>query len=155
MDDIKSWGLILVFVSAGCMIYYFLLPSGSVSKTAKAVLSSLVFGVICMPLFSVIISVPDMSFEFSSAPDMEDFDGFVLSQARKATESIIEECIKKYTDEEYKTEIFIDISDDSFINISKVNIIFQVRPAHEKDIRQELYDKLGIMPDIFTEKVNE
>lgn len=145
----------LVFVSAGCMIYYFLLPAGNVSKTAKTVLSAMVFGIICMPLFSAILSISDMSFSFSAAPDMENLDDLLVSQAKKATENIISECVKKYTDEEYKTEIFIDISDDSYINISKVIIIFSVRPAHEKDIRQELYDKLGIMPDIFTEKVNE
>ncbi len=145
----------LVFVSAGCMIYYFLLPAGNVSKTAKTVLSAMVFGIICMPLFSAVLSISDMSFSFSAAPDMENLDDLLVSQAKKATENIISECVKKYTDEEYKTEIFIDISDDSYINISKVIIIFSVRPAHEKDIRQELYDKLGIMPDIFTEKVNE
>lgn len=155
VDSVRNWGLMLVFVSAGCMIYYFLLPSGSVSKTAKTVLSAVVMGIICMPVFEVIISADDFSFDFSAAPAPQSFNELLTESAEEAVNSVISQTVKKYTDIEYKTEITIDISEDQYINISSVNIIFSVRPAHERDIRQELYEKLGIMPDIFTERVNE
>ena len=48
MEEIKNWGLMLLFVSAGCMIYYFLLPSGNVSKTAKTAVSAIILGVISL-----------------------------------------------------------------------------------------------------------
>ncbi len=155
MDEIKNWGLMLVFVSAGCMIYYFLLPSGSVSKTVKSVLSVIILGVICMPVFNVLFSLSDFSFDFSEAPEMENFDEMIKESAEKAVENIIHETVTKYTSQEYKTEIIIDITEDDSINIKKVNIIFNKRPAHEKDIREELKEKLNIMPDISTEKVYE
>lgn len=155
MDEIKNWGLMLVFVSAGCMIYYFLLPSGSVSKTAKSVLSVIILGVVCMPFFTALFSLPDASFDFSKAPEPENFDDMLISSAEKAVNNIIHDTVTKYTAEEYNTEIIIDISEDGSINIKQVNIIFNKRPSHEKDIRQELFDKLNIMPDIFTESINE
>lgn len=155
MEEIKNWGLMLVFVSAGCMIYYFLLPSGSVSKTAKTVLSVVVFCVISMPLFSAFFSLPDGEFDFSEPPEMADYNDILLSSVKKAVEDIVDDTVKKYTSQEYKMQSDIDISQDGSINIKQVNIIFSERPVHEKDIREELSEKLNIMPDIYAEKVYE
>ncbi len=155
MEEIKNWGLMLLFVSAGCMIYYFLLPSGNVSKTAKTAVSAIILGVICLPVFSFGEKIGSFSFEEREMPETQSFDEMIISSAKKAVENIIDETLLQSGEYEYKTEVFIDKNEDGSINISKVNIIFTNRPENEKEIREELKEKLGIMPDIFTEKVYE
>ena len=88
-------------------------------------------------------------------PETQSFDEMIISSAKKAVENIIDETLLQAGEYEYKTEVFIDKNEDGSINISKVNIIFTNRPENEKEIREELKEKLGIMPDIFTEKVYE
>ncbi len=155
MEEIKNWGLMLLFVSAGCMIYYFLLPSGSVSKTAKTAVSAIILGVICLPVFGFGEYSGSFSFEENDPPRTESFDEMIIESAKTAVENIIDETLSAFGELEYRTEVFIDKNDDGSININRVNIIFARRPDNEREIREQLKEKLGIMPDIFTEKVYE
>ena len=54
METVKQFALLLLFVSAACCIYYFLLPGGSVSATAKKLLSVFFLFCVTVPLFSVL-----------------------------------------------------------------------------------------------------
>lgn len=155
MEELKNWGIMLIFISSGTLIYCFLLPSGNISKTAKTVLSICVLSLVCMPMFGVFSSFSDMDTVFYEPPEIEDYGDIYIESAKNATENLIKEIVRKYTSVPYKTEIFIDKTEDSSINIEYVGITFSAKPQHEKDMREALYDALLIIPDIKVELVSE
>lgn len=152
MEKIKEWGLLLLFVCAGSLIYCFLLPSGNISKTVKSVISVIVLSSVCIPLTAATGKgniLPDFSENSPEIPDM--YDSYV-STARAAVEMVIAETVKKFTNVSYETDIIIDKSEDGSINIGYIGIIFSAAPGHQGDLRDALYENLGIMPDIRVEK---
>ncbi len=155
MENLKSWGILLLFVSAGSLVYCFILPSGSISKTAKSVLSVCVLSCVCFPLFGVFSAFTDYEINFSSVPDIKEYDDIYIDSVRTAAQELIEEIIRKYTFVPYKTEIFIDKTDDGSINIEYVGITFSAKPQYEKEMREALYDALLTVPDIKVEYVSE
>ena len=155
MPEIKAWGLMLLFISAGSLIYCFLLPSGSISKTAKSVVSITVLSAVFFPLFGAFSDFSALVPEFDSELQTEGFEDYALNEARRAVEEVIDEVIKKYTSVPHKTEIFIDKTEDSGINIEYVGVIFSAEPQQKEELRQALFEALGIMPDIKVEYVSE
>lgn len=155
MEELKKWGIMLIFISAGTLIYCFLLPSGSVSKTAKTVLSICVLSAVCLPLFGVFSAFSGGEISFSEAPEIDEFEDIFVESAKAATENLIKETVRKYTAVPYETEIFIDKTKDGSINIEYVGITFSAKPQHEKEMREALYDALLIIPDIKVEYVSE
>lgn len=155
MEELKNWGIMLIFVSSGTLIYCFLLPSGGVSKTAKSVLSVLVLFCVLFPMFGVYDAFSQGNINFLDAPEIEEYDDLYISSARAATESVIKETVRKYTTVPYKTEIFIDKTEDGSINIEYVGITFSAEPQKETELREALYDALLIIPDIKVEYVSE
>lgn len=155
MENLKSWGILLLFISAGSLIYCFLLPSGGISKTAKAVLSVCVLSCVCFPLFGVFSSFTDGKISFSPVVQIEDYEDIYITSARASAEALVKEIIRKYTTVPYKTEIFIDKTDDGSINIEYVGITFSAKPQHEKEMREALYNALLIVPDIKVEYISE
>lgn len=151
MEDLKSWGLLLLFVSAGSLIYCFLLPSGSVSKMAKSVISIAFVCVAFMPLTSLAQLITDTDFSFSEVLPSEDFRPYVEQSARQETEKIISGCVRKYTSVPYETEIFINIGEDLGIRIEYIRLVFSAKPQFEDDIVQAIYSQLGIIPDVRVE----
>lgn len=155
MEDIKYWALMMIFISAGSLIYCFLLPSGNVSKTAKSIISLVVLSSVCFPVFGVFSSFESKDFSFSEAPSIYSFDDVLISTVKKETESIIYGTVIKYTNVPYETEIFIDKTEDDSINIEYVGITFSAKPQREKEMREELFEQLSLMPDIKVEYVSE
>ncbi len=155
MEELKNWGLLMLFVSAGSLIYCFLLPSGSVSRIAKAVISITVMVAVFLPLFDVFESFSDLDFSFGTPPESEDFGDYFEEQGKAAVEAIIKDTVRKFTNVPYKTEIFIDKTDDMSINIEYVGITFSAKPEFEKEMRDALFEALGIIPDIRVEYVIE
>ncbi|MBR3767476.1 MAG: hypothetical protein IKL10_04455 [Clostridia bacterium] len=155
MENIKNWGLMLLFISAGSLIYCFLLPSGNVSKVAKSIVSVLVLSMVCMPVFGVFSSFESSDFKFSEPPEIKDFSDTLIDSAKKAVENTVHEEVKKYTNVPYKTEIFIDKKEDGSINIEYIGLTFSAKPQREKEMREALFDALSLMPDIKVEYVNE
>lgn len=151
MEAIKNWGLMLLFVSAGSIIYCFLLPSGNISKTAKSVMSVVILSCICMPVFGVFTAFRGSDFSFSQPPEVSEPEDAVKKQAENAVNTVIREIIRKYTTVPYETEIFIDKTEDNSINIEYIGIIFSAKPQNEKEIREALYDAFSLMPDIRVE----
>lgn len=155
MEELKNWGIMLIFISSGTLIYCFLLPAGNVSKTAKTVLSICVLSCVLLPLFGVYNAFTDANISFSDIPEIEDYDDIYIESARTATENVIKETVRKYTSVPYETEIFIDKTEDGSINIEYVEITFSAKPQHESELREALYDALLIIPDIKVEYVSE
>lgn len=152
MESFKEWGLLLLFVSAGSLIYCFLLPSGNISKTVKSVISVVVLSSVCIPLTSVtgrLSIVPDFA---EALPDIPDYADEYVEYARLAAEKIIADTVKKYTNVSYETDIIIDKTEDGSIDIGYIGIVFSAVPGKQKELRAALYDALGVMPDIRVEK---
>ena len=151
MENLKNWGLALLFLSAGSLIYCFLLPSGSVSKTAKAVISVVLMSLIFMPLFSVFSSSDLEDFISPGEYETENYDSFIEESVRAAAEKVIRETVRKFTSVPYKTEIFINKTEDGNINIEYAGIIFEAKPQFEEKLSEALYEALGLIPDIRVE----
>ena len=148
MEDIKSWGLLLIFVSMGSLIYCFLLPSGAVSKTAKSVISIVLMSLVFFPLFSAVGNIPEYDFDLSDSIESEDYNYLIKEQVKTATEEVIRDTVRKFTYVPYKTEIFVNINPDNSIHIEYVGITFSAKPQYEAELTDALYTALGIIPHI-------
>ena len=148
MEELKSWGGLMLFVSAGSLIYCFLLPLGSVSKIAKSVISIVFICAAFMPVADIAKLFPDVDFPSREEAQTADFSAYVEDAARSEIEKIIHDCVRKHTFVPYETEIFINIDEDFGIRIEYVRLIFSAAPQYEENIREELTQKIGIIPDI-------
>ena len=117
MAELKNWGLLLLFLSAGSLIYCFLLPSGTVSKTAKSVISVVLMSLVFLPLFSAFGNMNSDDFGLSGEYETENYDYFLEESVRTAAEEVIRTTVRKFTAVPYKTEIFINKTEDGSINI--------------------------------------
>lgn len=155
MEELKNWGLLLLFLSAGSLIYCFLLPSGTVSKTAKSVISVVLMSLVFLPLFSAFGNMNSDDFGLSGEYETENYDYFLEESVRTAAEEVIRTTVRKFTAVPYKTEIFINKTEDGGINIEYAGITFEARPQYEEKLRDALYEALGIIPDIRVELTDE
>ena len=155
MEELKEWGLLLLFLSAGSLIYCFLLPSGSVSKAAKSVISVVIMSLIFIPLFSALGSFDSEEFILSGEYETENYDSYLEEGVRTAVEEVIRNTVRKFTAVPYKTEIFINKTENGDINIEYAGITFEAKPQYEEKLRDALFDALGIMPDIRVELTDE
>lgn len=155
MEELKNWGLLLLFVSAGSLICCFLLPSGAVSKSAKAIISIVTLSVVFFPLFSVFGSFSDEDFNLSGSYESEDYNSYVVESVKAAAEDVISDTVRKFTNVPYETEIFVNKSTDGGINIEYVGISFSAKPQYEEKLTEALFEALGIIPDIRVELTDE
>ncbi|MBO5396391.1 MAG: hypothetical protein J6A97_05865 [Clostridia bacterium] len=155
MAELKNWGLLLLFLSAGSLIYCFLLPSGTVSKTAKSVISVVLMSLVFLPLFSAFGNMNSDDFGLSGEYETENYDYFLEESVRTAAEEVIRTTVRKFTAVPYKTEIFINKTEDGSINIEYVGITFEAKPQFEEKLGDALYEALGIIPDIRVELTDE
>ena len=151
MEEIKSWGLMMVFLSVGSLIYCFLLPAGASSRLSKGVVGIVVIMTSLMPVFSLFGTLTREKLSFSDGPEAADYSDFFEEQAKNAIEEIIKNTVRKYTVVPYKTEIFINNDDTGYINIDYVGITFSAKPQYEKELTAELVSALGIIPQIRVE----
>lgn len=152
MESIKNWGMLLLFVCAGSLIYCFLIPNGNISKTVKSVISVLVLTSVCSPLISAVGElssfIPD---EKAKENEIRDYSDEYIALARESVNTVIANTVKEFTSVAYKTDIGIDKTEDGSINIEYVGIIFQAKPEKEKELREAIYSQIGLMPDIKVE----
>ena len=153
METLRSFSLMMVFVAFMSVIYYFLLPSGNISRTAKSVLSAVTLACVLIPLFSVFegFTVFKNAYEPDGGTISPERYSYFVKQGKQAVDAVIEETVRKYTDIPYKTEIEVNISDDMSINIESVRIIFAERFEGMSDLMYELKNLLGIPPEASTE----
>lgn len=147
MEALKQLALMLVFCAAAGFIYYFLLPSGKISQTAKSVMS--VFFLLCVlsPLFSFLgQELPS----FGSAQP-EAFPAYDEAFAEAAKRSVLAEAdrvISQYTEIPYEISVDVHISDGDIINIEQIGIMFDEAPADPGGLAQALREALGAIPVI-------
>lgn len=145
METLKNTALMLLFASVMGLIYYFLLPSGKVSQTAKSVLS--VFMLLCVmgPLFSFMnMEMPDIYLD--SYNDFADLDGEFIAVAKKTVINEIDGVIKKYTETPYDIEVSVNISANKSIDIEQVRIVFDEGYVLYEEMQEELTLTLGAKP---------
>lgn len=155
MEALRDWGLLLLFLSAGSLIYCFLLPSGTVSKTAKAVISVVLMSLVFLPLFSAFGNISTEDFGLSGEYETENYDYFLEESVRASVNDVIRTAVRKFTAVPYKTEIFINKTEDGNINIEYVGITFEAKPQFEDELCDALSEALGIIPDIRVELTDE
>lgn len=155
MEEIKSWGLLMLFVSAGSLIYCFLLPSGAVSRAAKSVISIVLVCTLLSPVLKIYEAFSGAQFSFSEPPATSDYGSVIEDSAKAEIEKIISDCVRQFTSVPYETEIFINIGEDYGINIEYVRLIFSATPQFEENITKTIYERLGIFPDIRVELTGE
>ncbi len=155
MEELQSWGLLLLYMSAGSLIYCFLLPSGSVSKTAKSVISLCVTVSLSLPLFNTLGKLKGTDFSFEIPAEIREYDSYIISSAEAAVEELIKEKVLEFTNVPYKTEIIIDKVENGSINIGYVSLIFSAKPLREEELRDALFQVLGVPIDIRVESVRE
>ncbi len=155
MEEIKNWGLMLLFVSAGSLIYCFLLPAGAVSKAAKSVISIVLMSLVFLPLFSAFGLLSREDFNFSGSYETEDYNSYLEESVKTVTQGVIKETVRKFTNVPYKTEIFVNKNENGNINIEYVGITFSAKPQFEKEMTEALTGALGIIPHIRVELTDE
>ncbi len=151
-EKLKSFALMLLFVSAALAVTVFMLPSGRISKTAKSVLS--VFMVFCViaPVFGIIgkngvgRELADI-FSGYSPPESSDNGEIMAEQAREQVAAALTEIIKNKTEIPFDISLDIDIGDDFIIDIKRVTVFFYSRPENLGDIAFTLEKELGFMPE--------
>ena len=155
-ENIKSWALLLLFVSVGGYIYYYLLPSSSVSDTAKAVLCVFSLSAVCVPLFGAFSDINADIFDFESYSTMNEEDAleFYAETARKTIEEKTLETVRQYTAVEYKLETDINISEDYSINIEYIRLIFEKEIGDTYDLSRALEEVFGFIPEITVQNEN-
>ena len=143
-------------MSVGGYIYYYLLPSSSVSQTAKAVLCVFSLSAVCVPLFGVFseINADIFDFECYSTMNEEDALEFYADTARKTIEEKTLEAVQKYTSVSYKLETAINISEDYSINIEYIRLIFEKEIGDTYALSSALEEAFGFIPEITVQNEN-
>lgn len=150
----------LLFVSAALAVSTFLLPSGRISKTAKAVLSVFMTFCVIAPVFGVIGKNSigkelEGIFSGFEAADVSDNAEMFLNDAKLKIADVLSEIIKKYTDEPFFISISADIGEDYVIDIESVRVTFSVRPEKTEALALALEKELGFMPEFEVRCVEE
>ncbi|MCH5198796.1 MAG: hypothetical protein J1E34_07815 [Oscillospiraceae bacterium] len=145
METLKNTALMLLFAAVMGLIYYFLLPSGKISQTAKSVLSVFMLLVVMQPLFSFMnMEMPDI--DLYAYGDFAELDDNFISAAKNAVISQIDGVIKKYTETPYNIEVPVNISENRSIDIEQVRIVFNKGFIPEEEMKEELFFALGAEP---------
>lgn len=157
MENIRIWAQLLIFISIACLIYYYLLPSGNISQTAKAVMSAVVLAALCVPLLG---GVQNLSFNFSeegagNSENISSYMDYYIETAKRKTAEVIDEIVKKHTETDYKIEIDINIGEDNCINIEQARLIFEDEIQSSGELKRNIRIETGIEAQISVEKSNE
>ena len=145
MEELKRFALMLVFCAAAGLIYYLLLPSGSVSQTAKGVLSALMLLCVLAPLFSFLgQELP----RFSFADETNIFyDGDTWVEAAKNTvKRTVRDVVLQYTSLPYDLQIDAHITSGYGIDIKQVRLVFDRDFNSRGDLTLALAQALGVTP---------
>lgn len=156
MEELRDWALMLVFLALSGFIYYYLLPSGRVSETAKNVFSLLTVAAVCVPLFGLFGASEELLSGFGVDTPGESYaPAEVYAEiARDTIEEKLSLIIKKHTGEPFFIETEIHISDGMCIDIKQVTILFGKYPDGLPELSLDIEAALGITPH-FALKENE
>ena len=134
-----------MFVSAACCIYYYLLPDGNVSDTAKRLLSVFFLACVIAPLFSVVDTVKSlMPFEGAIETQTPTADyGPAAAAGEAAVRGAAEGVIRAHTDEPFRMDVSVHITADGRIDIKRLTVVFEREFAGREKLTAALRETLG------------
>ncbi len=145
MDALKGFATLLLFVSAACCIYYFLLPSGNVAKTAKKLLSVFFLTCAVLPLFSLLRQ--DRLWEPASTSGETQTAADDAGRFAAAGEQVIKRAAARVldagTDVPYELIVETNIGEDMRIDIQQVTVLFARDFAERTALTARLTQALG------------
>ncbi len=148
-EFLRSFVLLLIFLSVVGGIYLFLLPEGGLSETAAAVLSAVTLVCALSPLFGLARRLQGAELSFSPSVETRAADPALLEDAgRETVERVIGDALRQSTDVHYRTELTVHIGEDYGIDIQRVRLVFARRFPEEAEAAAALRAALGIDPEI-------
>lgn len=156
INDLKGAVMTLLFCAVGGLLFHFLLPDGSVSRTAKILISLIMLCAICAPLFGVwqslrVIGESGTIFSGTGEPDTASVQEWYREEAERAVREVCDGIIRKHTNVGRKITVDVHITDDVAIRIERVRITFDAPPEGRKDIEKEIAGECGVIPEIRVE----
>lgn len=156
-ERLKTWALCLVFIALASFIYYYLLPSGKVSQTAKTVISLVTVLAVCVPLFGFFEKGSTVFSDFSFSAETEIFEPY--SYYAHITETTVNDkvslLVRQHTDIPFFIETQINISSDNCIDIEQVTVVFEKYPEKLPELSQNIEKELGISPKFRLKEKND
>lgn len=149
MQSLREWALMLVFIALSGFIYWYLLPSGRISETAKTVVSLLAVASVCIPVFAF-IGGADTSLSFFTEENGEtsvfEPTDYYIRTAEKIVAEKLSLIIGGYTDSAFEIVTDIHITGDACIDIEQVSVIFETYPEKLPELSLAIEEALGIAP---------
>ncbi len=156
MTQIKECITTLCVSFVGFGVISFLLPKGSIAKTAKVFFRFVLLFVFISTFAEMLnlgINIPQTSIAYESKEFNMDVNGMVLEQAKK---NVVQELDKKLKEENIVDEdisVTMDILDNNYISISKVQISsLKQKEVASKKIENIVYGVAGVIPQIITKE---
>ena len=156
MEILRTWALTLLFTAAGCFVFYFILPSGGLSKTAKSVISAVSLAAVMLPFFGIAGKLSDVSFDFSfTEPETDAVPEYYLTAAEEAVSSVVREIILEYTSVPCEISVSVHAGEGQEVIADRIVLIFSALPENADSIRDEIAAETMIIPEIKTESADE
>ncbi len=147
IETLRGFAVMLVFCAAAGLVYYFLLPSGRLSQTAKGVLSAVFLLCVLTPLVTLVRGrLPEISPTPENA-SVYDY-GYVEQAARETLTRTVEAAVRNVTNAPYELQADMYIAEDGGIHIERVSIVFGAYEPGAEALRDALTAALGFTPEM-------
>lgn len=156
MQSLRQMALLPLFLAAGCFVYYYLVPSGGLSKSVRCVLSVIFLTSVCL-LFCKIsdnIGLPDYSPE-QYQTEIEQPYVFYENAAKKLAEKTAADIVKRYTNVPVEIQVSVSSEENDIIRILSVELLFDALPEGKEKMTEELTKEFGFVPVIRVKNQNE
>ena len=160
LTEIRSAVMLLLFCAVGALLFRFLLPEGSVSRTAGVLVSLLLLSAVCTPLFGVMeylgASVGEGAvFGEFGEPDTTFPRDLYREAAEAAAAEACGEIVGKYTDVPRTITVNAHITEENRIRIERIRIVFSAQPEGLERIEKEIAEECGVIPESRVELEND
>lgn len=154
MNGIKSWAMIICFVSVICTIVEMMVPSGKMEKMFKLIIGIFMLCSILIPLKNTISNISfDVKKSKNFIKDESKLKDIIDNQTETTAKENIKSIIKNFLDAKdikpEKINIIMDTKQDNCISIKKIEVFLVRGDESKKDmIKKELEQKLEIKTDV-------
>lgn len=154
MDGIREWAIMLCAVSVGSAFVVFLIPDGSLKKTANIVISLFMLSVVILPVFgedSFDIDVPNFSIdEFPDESDyLQDYNEFFMTTSENVVKKQIDDILSEICSDKFT--VYVDLKTDADGNAILSDIHITILPYDStvvSVIKYEVGKLTGIVPKV-------
>ncbi len=154
MNGIKSWAMIICFVSVICTIVEMMVPSGKMEKMFKLIIGIFMLCSILIPLKNTISNISfDVKKSKNFIKDESKLKDIIDNQTETTAKENIKSIIKNFLDAKdikpEKINIIMDTKQDNCISIKKIEVFLVRGDESKKDmIKKELEQKFEIKTDV-------